>query len=559
MDERSTSDQILNRMASRKTLLQWGAAAAIASTAASVVQMGGVAEAVSRRRPSGGGFGGFELQEATIARMQAAMQAGAISSRELVLEYLDRIRTIDKRGPSLNSVIEVNPDALAIAATLDRERAAGRSRGPLHGVPILIKDNIGTADRMQTTAGSLALVGRPQPYDAFVVTQLRRAGAVILGKTNLSEWANFRSTHSTSGWSGRGGQNRNPYVLDRNPSGSSSGSAVAAAANLAAGALGTETDGSIVSPSGVNGVVGIKPTLGLTGRSGVVPISHSQDVVGPIARTVADAAAILSAIAGHDPTDRATGSSIGRRQPDYTRFLDPNGLRGARLGIARQFGFGSSEKEDEVINAAIDTLRRLGATVIDEVTMPGAQALLTAPDELTVLLYDFKVDINRYLQSRGSTVDVHSLADLIRFNEQHAKQELPYFGQELFHMAEAKGPLSSPEYRKARANNRRNSRQRGIDYAMAKHHLDALVAPTNAPAWTIDLVDGDHFLDGTATPAAVAGYPALTVPAGFIFELPIGITFFGRAYSEPTLIKIASGFEAQSRVRRQPRFLPSVP
>jgi len=558
MDERCTGDQILNRPTSRKTLLKWGAVATLAPAVASLTRVGDVA-AAGPRRPSGGGGGSFELQEATIARMQAAMQSGALSSRELVLDYLYRIRTIDKSGPSLNAVIEVNPDALSIADGMDRERAAGRSRGPLHGVPILIKDNIGTADGMQTTAGSLALVGRPQPYDAFVAAQLRRAGAVILGKTNLSEWANFRSTHSSSGWSGRGGQTRNPYVLDRSPSGSSSGSAVAAAANLAAGALGSETDGSIVSPSGVNGVVGIKPTLGLTSRSGVVPLSHNQDVVGPIARTVADAAAILGAIVGVDPTDQATASSVGKNQPDYTRFLDPNGLRGARLGIARQFGFGNSEKEDKVANAAVDALRRLGATVVDNVTMPGAQALLTGPDETTVLLYDFKADINRYLQSRGATVDVRTLADLIQFNAHHAGQEMPYFGQELFTQAQAKGPLSSPEYRKALATDLRNSRQQGIDYAMDKYHLDALVAPTNSPAWTIDLVDGDHFLDGSSTPAAVAGYPAITVPAGFILGLPIGITFFGRAYSEPTLIKIASGFEYQTRVRRPPTYLPSVP
>lgn len=549
MSDHADLDHTITGRMSRKTLLKLGAAAALTPVLSGLPLP---AEADGPAVPS------FELDEMSIVQLQAMMQHGQMSARELVTAYLTRGAQIDKAGPMINSIIETNPDALAIADTLDRERASGRVRGPLHGIPVVVKDNIGTADRMQTAAGSLALVGHPAPYDAFVAHRLRQAGAIILGKANLSEWANFRSTRATSGWSGRGGQTHNPYVLDRNPSGSSSGSAAAVSANLAAGSLGSETDGSIVSPSSINGVVGIKPTLGLTSRAGVVPLSHSQDVVGPICRTVGDAAAMLSAIAGFDPHDPVTRGSAGRPQ-DYTRFLNPNGLRGARLGIPRKFGFGNSGKEDLIITRAIRELRRLGATVIDHLDFPGSAALVSGADEFTVLLYDFKHDINRYLARRGNTVNVHSLKGLIRFNHEHHAEELRYFNQDIFLMAEAKGPLTAAAYRTALANDRRNSRQQGIDLVMNQHNLDALIVPTNAPAWPTDLVDGDHFLDGSSTPAAVAGYPAITVPAGYIFELPIGITFFGRAYSEPTLIKLASGFEFQTRVRHAPRFIPHIP
>ncbi|GAC1400691.1 MAG: amidase [Chloroflexota bacterium] len=549
MTEHSRDDGILGRPLSRKTLLKMGAAAAIAPT------LGGLPTPSEAARAHGGSS---DLEELSIAQMQSMMQSKQMSARELVGMYLDRFERIDKSGPTINAIIETNPDALAIADALDRERASGHVRGPLHGIPIVVKDNIGTADKMQTAAGSLALVGHPAPYDAFVAHKLRQAGAIIFGKSNLSEWANFRSTRSTSGWSGRGGQTRNPYVLDRDPSGSSSGSAAAVAANLAAGSLGSETDGSIVSPASINGVVGLKPTLGLTSRAGVVPLSHSQDVVGPICRTVADAAAVLSAIAGYDPHDPVTRGSAGHPH-DYTRYLSRNGVRGARLGIVRKSGFGNSGKEDLVVERAIHELRRMGATIVDPVDYPGSTALSAGADEFNVLLYDFKHDINHYLRNRGNTVNVHSLKDLIHFNHNHHTQELRYFNQDIFFMAQAKGPLTTPEYQTALANDIKNSRQQGIDYMMNQHHLDALVVPTNAPAWPIDLVDGDHFLDGSSTLAAVAGYPAITVPAGYTFELPIGITFFGRAYSEPRLIRIASGFEYQTKVRHAPRFLPTTP
>lgn len=497
----------------------------------------------------------FELSETTLAALADAMKSGRLSSRAITEKYLERIASIDKRGPALNSVIELNPDALSIAEALDRERQSKGLRGPLHGVPVLIKDNIGTHDRMMTTAGSLALKGSIPASDSFVAAQLRRAGAVILGKTNLSEWANFRSSHSTSGWSGRGGLTRNPYALDRNPCGSSSGSGAATAANLCALAVGTETDGSIVCPSSANGIAGIKPTLGLVSRAGIIPIAHSQDTAGPMARTVADAAILLTALAGADPADPATASSRGKSSPDYARYLDPQGLKGARLGVVRKL-FGSNEAVNRLIGAALDDMKRLGAEIIDPADV---QTLGKFDDtELEVLLYEFKSDLNAYLTSLGPAAPARSLAELIRFNERHAGAEMSYFGQDLFIKAEAKDPLTAREYTDALDKNHRLARRDGVDATLNQFNLDALVAPTGGPAWTTDLVNGDHDTAGSSTLAAVAGYPHVTVPAGFVFGLPIGLSFFGRAWSEPTLIKLAYSFEHATRHRRAPKFLPTA-
>ena len=506
----------------------------------------------------------FDLDEATLPDLQQRMEAGRDTSRSLVEKYLRRIDAIDRSGPMLHSVIEVNPDALAIADRLDGERKAGRRRGPLHGVPVLIKDNIATADRMMTTAGSLALAGVTPPRDAFIAARLRQAGAVILGKTNLSEWANFRSTHSTSGWSGRGGLARNPYALDRNASGSSSGSGAAIAANLAAVAVGTETDGSIVSPSNANGLVGIKPTLGLVSRAGIVPIAQSQDTAGPMARTVADAAAVLGELAGVDPDDPATRRSAtkGVRDStpvDYTRFLDATALRGARLGVVRNRLFGSSPAADRLTEAAIGDMKKAGAVIVD----PANITTLGQFDEteFDVLLYEFKAGMAKYLTWLGAASPVHSLKDIIAFNEAHAAEEMPYFGQEIMMMAETKGPLTDPKYLAALAKNHRLSQSLGIDAVMMKYRLDALVAPTGGPAWLIDLVNGDSgtaSAPGPSTVTAVAGYPHITVPAGFFRGLPVGVSFFGRAWSEPTLIKIAYAYEQSTRHRRPPTFLASA-
>ena len=497
----------------------------------------------------------FAFEEKTIAELQAAMTSGRLSSRRLTQAYLRRIRRIDLSGIQLNSVIEVNPDALEIAAGLDAERRRGKVRGPLHGIPILVKDNYATRDKMETTAGSLALVGAEVPRDAFVIRQLRRAGAVILGKTNLSEWANFRSTQSSSGWSGRAGQCLSPYVLDRNPCGSSSGSGTAPAANLCAGALGTETDGSIVCPSSHSALAGIKPTLGLTSRSGVVPIAHSQDVTGPMCRTVADAAAVLGAMTGVDPRDPATADSKGHFHRDYTKFLDPDGLRGARIGIWREGNFGNSPEADAIGEAAVADLSRLGATVVDPTDLPNQDQI--GDPEFTVLLCEFKDDIAAYLSELRNT-DMRTLADLIAFNEANAERELRWFGQEIFLLSEATGGTADPAYAEALATSKRLA-QESIDQTMARHDLDAIFSLTGSPPWTTDLVNGDHFLFGSSTPAAVAGYPNITVPGGFTHgELPVGVNFIGRRWSEPTLIKLAYGFEQGTRHRHTPRFVPSL-
>ncbi|MGH2820366.1 MAG: amidase, partial [Actinomycetota bacterium] len=502
-----------------------------------------------------GGVPHFRWEEATIAELQAAMESGRLTSRHLVRDYLHRIRAIDASGTQLNSVLETNPDAATLAEELDDERRAQGARGPLHGIPILVKENIATADQMETTAGSLALLGSVVPRDAFMAAQLRRAGAVILGKTNLSEWANFRSTQSSSGWCGRAGQCLNPYALDHNPCGSSSGSGAAISANLAAASLGTETDGSIVCPSTANSLVGIKPTLGLTSRAGVIPIAHSQDVVGPMARTVADAATVLGALTGVDPRDDATRDSRGRSHRDYRPFLDPQGLRGARIGVWRQGVFGNSPEADEIAEAALREISRLGATIVDPANIPHADEL--GDPEFTVLLYEFKADLNAYLADLTRT-RVRTLQDVIDFNEANAAREMPFFAQEIFLAAQEKGPLTDPEYRDALATSKRLSREEGIDAVMDRFHLDAIVAPTGSPPWTTDLINGDHFLFGSSTPAAVAGYPNITVPAGYSFGLPVGMSFIGRAWSEPTLLRLTYSFEQGTKVRVAPEFRPSV-
>ncbi|HEX2721839.1 MAG TPA: amidase [Gemmatimonadaceae bacterium] len=513
--------------------------------------------------PAGSGEGeatvsdtAFELEEATVAALQRDMISGRRSARSIAEDYIERIESLDRKGPALRAVIEINPDAMSIAAALDKERKERGSRGALHGIPVLIKDNIDTADRMMTTAGSYALEGSTPSRDAFIVRRLRDAGAVILGKTNLSEWANFRSTHSTSGRSGRGGQARNPYVLDRNPCGSSSGSGSAVSANFCAVAVGTETDGSIVCPASANGIVGIKPTLGLVSRSGIIPIAHSQDTAGPMTRTVTDAAILLNALAGVDSRDSLTGSSRGKSRPDYTRFLDAAGLKGARLGVARAKFFGYSDAADKLVNEAIDLMKALGAVIVDPADIPNSGKF--DDTEFEVLLYEFKADLNSYLASRGGNPRVKSLADIIDFNEKDKAREMPFFGQEIMIMAQKKGPLTSKKYRDALAHNHLMSRAQGIDAVMTKHRLDAIVAPTGSPPWPTDLINGDHFTGASSTPAAVAGYPNINVPAGFVSGLPVGISFFGRAWSEPKLISIAYAYEQASRHRRPPRFLATL-
>ena len=497
----------------------------------------------------------FELDEVTTDDLQKGMASGKYTSQTVVQKYLERIDEIDQHGHLLKSVIEVNPEASSIAAALDNERKGGRVRGRLHGVPVLIKDNIDTHDRMMTTAGSLALAGSIPLQDSSVAKRLRDAGAVIIGKTNLSEWANFRSSHSSSGWSGRGGQTKNPYVLDRNPCGSSSGTGAAIAANLATIGVGTETDGSVVCPSNANSLVGIKPTLGLISRAGIVPIAHNQDTAGPMCRTVTDAAILLGALTGVDARDTATSSSTGKSFSDYTKWLDANGLKGARIGVHRK-SFGFSDAVDKLMKDAIDVIKTHGATVIDPADIPTNGKF--DDSELEVLLYEFKADLNSYLASLGPRAPVKSLKEIIEFNEQHRDREMPYFGQDLLIKAQAKGPLTEKAYRDALAKNQRLSRKEGIDLVMDQNKLDALIAPTGGPPWPTDWVNGDHFTGGYSTASAVAGYPHITVPAGYVFGLPVGISFFGRAWSEPTLIKLAYAFEQATKARRSPKFLATA-
>ncbi len=498
---------------------------------------------------------GFDVVEASVADLQAAMTSARATSRSLTALYLARIQAIDKAGPSINAVIEVNPDALAIAEALDKERKAKGPRGPLHGVPVLIKDNIATADRMQTTAGSLALVGVKAPRDAFVVTRLREAGAVILGKTNLSEWANIRSTRSTSGWSSRGGLTRNPYALDRNTSGSSSGSAAAVAASLAAVAVGTETDGSITSPAAVTSLVGIKPTVGLVSRSGIIPISHSQDTAGPMARTVADAAALLTAMAGTDLRDDSTRDA-SPKAVDYTKHLDAGALKGARLGVVRSQFAGRNDLVAAEIEKALEVLRAQGAVLIDVPELPNAGKY--AATELEVLLTELKAGMAAYLAEYAPGASVRTLADIIAYNEAHKDKVMPYFGQEHFINAEKKGGLDAKEYLDALAGNRNLSRTNGIDKVLVENQLDALIAPTGQPAWLTDFIKGDASGGGFTSPAAVAGYPHVTVPAGYVQGLPCGLSFVGTAWSEPRLIALAYAFEQASRARRAPGYAKTI-
>jgi len=508
-------------------------------------------------------FPGEELKEITVEQLQDMLATGKLTSVELVQAYKARIEAIDWSGPTLRSVIELNPDAEDIARSLDEERQAKGPRGPLHGLPILIKDNIDTDDKMHTTAGSLALVGSKPQKDAFVVEKLREAGAIILGKTNLSEWANFRSTHSSSGWSGRGGQTRNPYIITHNPCGSSSGSGVSVSANLAVAALATETDGSIVCPAHMNGIVGIKPTVGLLSRAGVIPVSHTQDTVGVHARTVKDAAVVLGAMTGVDPRDEATANSEGKSFTDYTQFLDAGALKGARIGVLRKYYSGYNSHTDNIFEAAIEIIKSLGAEVVDPADLPTAQEMKESKDETTVLTYDFKNDLNAYLETRipdpnypGAKI-LRSLEEIMEFNKENSDKELPYFGQEIMEVSQERGPLTEETYTTALANNRRRGGKEGIDAVLAEHNLDALIAPTGQPSWPIDLVNGDHFGGASSSPAAVVGYPLVTVPSGYVYGLPVGLTFMGTAYSEPTLIKLAYAFEQANPVRQSPTYKPS--
>jgi len=497
----------------------------------------------------------FELDEITISELQDGMKSGKFTARSLVEKYSSRIREIDKNGPAINSVLELNPDALSIADALDQERKAKGPRGPLHGIPVLIKDNVDTADKMMTTAGSLALIGSKPAQDSFVAQKLRSAGAVILGKTNLSEWANIRCSHSTSGWSGRGGLTKNPYALDRNPCGSSSGTGASISANLCAVGIGTETDGSIVCPSSSNGLAGIKPTVGLVSRAGIIPISHTQDGAGPMCRTIRDAAILLGALTGVDPRDEPTAASAGKSYTDYTQFCDPNGLKGARIGVARKY-FGFNDAVDALMEQSLDAMKKQGATLVDPADIETFGKF--DDTELLVFMYELKADLNAYLARLGPGAPVRTLKDIIDFNDRNRQKEMPYFGQDLFLKAEAKGPLTEKEYLDALAKNHQLARTEGIDATMDKFHLDAIVAPTGGPAWLTDLLNGDHVAGGSSNAAAVAGYPNINVSAGFISGLPVGISFFGRAWSEPVLIRLAFAFEQTTKARQPPRFLSTI-
>ena len=534
----------------RRDFLRYGALAAVGPGAA----------AQPRARPPASAA----VEEVSVDALRQALREGRLTARAVTEACLARIAALDRQGPTLRSVIEVNPEARALADALDRTRARGLddrrdapgSRGSLHAIPILLKDNIGTADRTTTTAGSLALRGSVPAEDAFIARRLREAGAVLIGKANLSEWANFRSTRSSSGWSARGGQCRNPYALDRNPCGSSSGSAVAVAASLVPAAIGTETDGSIVCPGSANGIVGIKPTVGLVSRAGIIPIAHSQDTAGPMARTVRDAAVVLGVLAGPDPRDPVTAASETHGLRDYTPYLDADGLAGARIGVARGFA-GFHEQVDLLLARAIDAMRARGAEIVDPVSLAQTRGAL-ARAETEVLFYEFKADLNAYLAALGPDAPVRSLAEIIEFNRRHADEAMPYFRQERLEAAEARGPLSEPAYLRARRAARQLSREDGIDRVMDAHRLDAIVAPTGGPAWVTDLVNGDHFGGSSSAYAAAAGYPNITVPAGYVFGLPVGVSFFGRAWSEPTLIRIAYAFEQATRHRRPPRYLATA-
>ena len=533
----------------RRDVLRLGALAGAGASLAPLVTSSVAATATTA--PS-------DFNEMTITQLQGLMGSRQARSVDLVNFYLQRIRTLDQSGPMVNSVIELNPDALAIASALDGERQAGHARGPLHGIPVLLKDNVDTHDRMQTAAGSLALVGTPALQDSTVAARLRAAGAVILGKTTLSEWANFRSFFSSSGWSGRGGQCNNPYAIDRNPCGSSSGSGAAASANFAAISIGTETDGSIVCPANENGVVGIKPTVGLVSRAGVVPISHTQDTVGPHARTVADAAAVLGALVGVDSRDPATAASAGKFHRDYTQFLDPNGVNGVRIGVAREYEGVGSPHTDAVFEDALSALHGAGAILVD-VSFPHLSEINSGGSEFTVLLNDFKHDLNAYLSTR-SGVPITSLADAIAFNNAHAAQEMPFFAQEIFDLAQTfSGDLTDPAYLTALARDKVIGGSEGIDAILATNNVQAIVAPTDTPAWPTDLINSDHFIFGSSSAAAIVGYPIIVVPMGFSFGLPLGLSIMGTAFSEPTLIKIASGFEHASQARQAPKFFATLP
>ncbi len=533
-----------------------GAAAAAALGTAGCAPPDGGAPNEPAGSAGSGGVPPFELDEATVADLQVAMEAGERTARSITQAYLDRIAALDRQGPELRSVIETNPEALEIADRLDEERRTTGPRGPLHGIPVALKDNIDTHDRMTTTAGSLALEGSIPPRDSFIAERLREAGAIILAKLNMSEWAYFRGERATSGWSARGGQCRNPYALDRNPCGSSSGSGAAAAANLSALTIGTETGGSIMCPSSINGVVGIKPTVGLWSRSGIIPISSSQDSAGPMCRTVRDAAILLGPLTGVDPRDPATAASAGNSHADYAQFLDAGGLRGARIGVARSFG-GFSPDEMALFEEAIRAMREAGATIVDPANLPDAAWNDEQP--LIVLEYEFKATMNAYLATLGPDAPVKTLAEIIDFNERNADREMPHFGQERLIASEARGPLADPLYLEAVRSIQRGAREEGIDAVMNEHSLDAIAAPTRSVAWKTDHIVGDR-LDGgsSAGPAAIAGYPDISVPMGFVSGLPIGISFFGRRWSEPNLIRIAHAFEEATGHRAPPTYAATL-
>ncbi len=562
MDERREPDQVTPVKVSRRRFLGYTAlTGAVAASGPALPVLSGTADATTRTASTNGSSlavpqDHFKWEEATIAELQDAMAHGRLTSRRLTRAYIKRIRNLDFKGVQLNSVLQINPDAERIAEDLDRERRKKGPRSILHGIPILLKDNIATDDKMETTAGSLALLGSKVPRDSFMAKKLREAGAVILGKTNLSEWANFRSIQSSSGWSARAGQCLNPYVLDHNPCGSSSGSGTAPSANLCVAALGTETDGSVTCPSALTGLTGIKPSLGLLSRSGIIPIAHSQDTAGPMARTVADLAAILGPLTGVDPLDPITKDSEGHSFDDYTQFLDPDGLRGARIGIWREGNFGFNNESDAISEAAIQAMSDLGAVIVDPANIPHATDIFEP--EFIVLIFEFKVDIAKYLSELSNT-SMRTLADLIAFNDANADREMPWFGQELFLISEETDGLDNPEYKDALEKSKRFAGPEGIDAIMDELDLDAIFAPVTSPPWTTDLVVGDHFTFGSTSPAAVAGYPNIAVLGGYAFdELPVGVSFMGRKWSEPTLIKLAYSFEQGTKHRHPPRYLESL-